>query len=88
MEEQQNRVSEVWPPPPTNTPQQTDQNSPLSTLEHFQIQSVWLILLLTLLTFGIYAVFWLRKQSILISSIRPDLKLSIVYATSFWASRS
>ena len=80
MENQQNAASEVWPPPPTNSVQAKEETSPLAALAHFRVQSIWLILLLTVITAGIYAVFWLRRQSLLINSLRPDLKLSIVYA--------
>jgi len=59
-----------------------EEASPLATLEHFRVQSVWLVLFLTIITSGIYAVFWLRRQSLMINGLRPDLKISVVYANS------
>ncbi len=73
-------VPSVWPPPPTSFEAPTAQASPLAALAGFRVQSVWLVLLLTLITLGIYAVFWLRRQSALVNSLRPDLNLSVAYA--------
>ena len=59
----------VWPPPPTNAPF-ADAPTPLAG---FREQNVWLVLLLTLITGGIYAIFWLRRQAKQIHVLRPDL---------------
>lgn len=82
MEESHDEVSAVWPPPPTNSVETVEETSSLATLEHFRVQSVWLVLFLSIITAGIYAIFWLRRQSLIINRLRPDLKLSVVYANS------
>lgn len=42
-------------------------------MQGFQEKNVWLVLLLTIITGGIYAIFWLRQQARLIHALRPDL---------------
>jgi hypothetical protein len=74
-----NPAPQVWPPPPTNATV-TFEASPLSGTESFRVQNYWLVLLLTLVTLGIYAVFWLKRQIAVIDSRRPDLKVGQTYA--------
>ena len=69
----------VWPPPPTNFPFPEAETSPFAVLESFRVQSVWLVLFLTLITLGIYGVFWLRRQNRTLSMVRPDLKVVLLY---------
>ena len=64
-----------WPPPPSNQAYPPAQESPLAALEGFSSQNVWLVLLLTVVTFGIYAGFWLYRQNEFLGRIRPDLKV-------------
>ena len=68
-------TSEVWPPPPTNAPSPMEA-SPLEALANFQVQNVWLILLLSVVTLGIYPVYWLKRQMTTLNTLRPDLKLT------------
>lgn len=42
-------------------------------MQGFREQNVWLVLLLTIITGGIYAIFWLRRQAKQIHALRPDL---------------
>lgn len=78
----------VWPPPPTSFAPPEADASPLAALTEFHVQNVWLVLLLTFITLGIYAVFWLRRQNATINMLRPDLKATplfgnIVLAVAF-----
>ncbi len=66
-------VPSVWPPPPTNSPFSEEGTGAVSPLAGFREQSVWLVFFLTLITLGIYGVFWLRRQGRLFHQIRPDL---------------
>lgn len=61
----------VWPPPPTNSP--FPGAATFAPMQGFREQSVWLVLLLTIITLGIYGVFWLRRQGTLFHQVRPDL---------------
>ena len=69
----------VWPPPPMNSPYPEAEGSPLAPLNSFRVQSVWLVLFLTVITFGIYAIFWLRQQNKTLSRVRPDLDVVLLY---------
>ncbi len=69
----------VWPPPPMNSPYPEAEASPFAALNNFRVQSVWLILFLTLITLGIYAIFWLRRQNQTLNIVRPDLKVVMLY---------
>ena len=72
-------ASEVWPPPPVNSPAAVE--SPLAAMGNFQVQSPWLVLLLSVVTLGVYTVFWLRKNIVILNRLRPDLKVSPGTAT-------
>ena len=63
----------VWPPPPTTSSFAGEGAGAISPLAGFQEQNVWLVLLLTIITLGIYAVFWLRRQGRQFHQLRPDL---------------
>ena len=67
----------VWPPPPTNSPY--PETSPFVDLNNFRVQNIWLILFLTVITLGIYALFWLRRQNQAMAILRPDLKLTPLF---------
>jgi hypothetical protein len=69
----------VWPPPPTNTLSSVTETSPLAALDSFRVQNIWLILFLTIITFGIYAVFWLRRQNATLAQVQPGLKVTLLY---------
>ena len=63
----------VWPPPPTISSFAGEGTGAVSPLAGFQEQNVWLVLLLTIITLGIYGVFWLRRQGRQFHQLRPDL---------------
>ncbi len=42
-------------------------------MQGFREKNVWLVLLLTFVTGGIYVIYWLRRQAKLIHTLRPDL---------------
>jgi len=69
----------VWPPPPTSFAPPEADASPLAALREFRVMNVWLVLLLTLITLGIYSVFWLRRQNATINMLRPDLKATPLF---------
>lgn len=69
----------IWPPPLTNFSSSESETSPFAALDSFRVQSVWLVLFLTLITLGIYAVLWLRRQNKTLSMVRPDLKVTLLY---------
>ena len=69
----------VWPPPPTNSLSSEAEASPLAALDSFRVQNIWLVLFLTIITFGIYAVFWLRRQNAILAQVRPDLNVTLLY---------
>jgi len=69
----------VWPPPPTSSTLPEAGASPLAALTEFRVQNVWLVLLLTFITLGIYAVFWMRRQNATINMLRPDLKATPLF---------
>jgi len=71
----------VWPPPPEGV---EDPGSPgyLPTdIRAFDEQNCWVVLLLMIVTLGLYQPFWLMKISKVINRVAPDRSIPLMY---FW----
>jgi hypothetical protein len=64
----------VWPPPPEHTSQQSQNQE---DIQRIGMQNCWLLLLLIIITLGIYVPFWMIRTAKSINRIAPDYAISI-----------
>lgn len=76
-----NPASGVWPPPPADGTMFLE-TLPLDALENFPSQSVLLLLILNVVTLGIYGVFWLYRMAIRLNSILRERRIAPGFAAA------